>query len=131
MPDDTPVLNTLAEMTAVSVANGTLSAREHMLARLAALVAVDAPAASYVLNFGPSADVGLTLDDAQGLLVAVAPVVGTARVVSAAGNLTDALGFVIDLVIAEAEAELEAELEAEDELNAELDAEGDAGYDTR
>jgi hypothetical protein len=131
MPDDTPVLNTLAEMTAVSVANGTLSAREHMLARLAALVAVDAPAASYVLNFGPSADVGLTLDDAQGLLVAVAPVVGTARVVSAAGNLTDALGYVIDVVIAEAEAELEAELEAEDELNAELDAEGDAGYDTR
>jgi len=40
MPDDTPVLNTLAEMTAVSVANGTLSGREHMLARLAALVAV-------------------------------------------------------------------------------------------
>jgi len=53
MPDDTPVLNTLAEMTAASVARGTLSAREHMLARLAALVAVDAPAASYVLNFGP------------------------------------------------------------------------------
>jgi hypothetical protein len=131
MPDDTPVLNTLAEMTAVSVANGTLSAREHMLVRLAALVAVDAPAASYVLNFGPSADVGLTLDDAQGLLVAVAPVVGTARVVSAAGNLTDALGFVIDAVIAEAEAELEAELEAEAELGAELDAEGDAGYETR
>lgn len=131
MPDDTPVLNTLAEMTAASVARGTLSAREHMLARLAALVAVDAPAASYVLNFGPAADVGLTLDDAQGLLVAVAPVVGTARVVSAAGNLTDALGFVIDVVIAEAEAELEAELDAEAELEAELDAEGDAGYDTR
>jgi hypothetical protein len=131
MPDDTPVLNTLAEMTAVSVANGTLSGREHMLARLAALVAVDAPAASYVLNFGPSADVGLTLADAQGLLVAVAPVVGTARVVSAAGNLTDALGFVIDVVIAEAEAELEAELEAEAELDAELETEGDAGYDTR
>jgi hypothetical protein len=131
MPDDTPVLNTLAEMTAVSVANGTLNAREHMLARLAALVAVDAPTASYVLNFGPSADVGLTLEDAQGLLVAVAPVVGTARVVSAGANITDALGFVIDVVIAEAEAELEAELEAEADLEAELEAEGDAGYDTR
>ena len=131
MPNETPVLNTLAEMTAVSVANGTLNAREHMLARLAALVAVDAPTASYVLNFGTSADVGVTLEDAQGLLVAVAPVVGTARVVSAAGNLTDALGFVIDVVIAEAEAELEAELEAEADLEAELEAEGDAGYDTR
>jgi len=121
MPDETPVLNTLAEMTAVSVAHGTLSAREHMLARLAALVAVDAPAASYVMNFEPSVELGLTLEDAQGLLVAVAPVVGTARVVSAAANLTDALGFVIDVVIAEAEAELDAELEAED----------GAGFDTR
>ena len=54
-----------------------------------------------------------------------------AGVVSAAGNLTDALGFVIDVVIAEAEAELEAELEAEAELDAELETEGDAGYDTR
>ena len=77
MPDETPVLNTLADMTAVSVAHGTLSAREHMLARLAALVAVDAPVASYVMNFEPSVELGLTLEDAQGLLVAVAPVVGT------------------------------------------------------
>jgi hypothetical protein len=38
--DDQPALNTIAEMTAVSVARGTLDAREHMLARLAALVAV-------------------------------------------------------------------------------------------
>ena len=131
MPDDQPVLNTLVDITAVSVARGTLAAREHMLARLAALVAVDAPAASYVLNLEPSADVGLTLDDAQGLLVAVAPIVGTARVVSAAGKITDALGFVIDVAIAEAEAELEADLEAEEELEAELDAERGPGSEVR
>jgi hypothetical protein len=47
-------------------------------------------------------------------LIAIAPVVGTARVVSAAGKITDALGFVIDVAIAE--AELEAELEAEESL---------------
>ena len=40
---------------------GTLDAREHMLARLAALVAIDAPAASYVLNLEPSAEVDLTV----------------------------------------------------------------------
>ena len=137
MPEDRPVLNTLAEMTAVSVARGSLDAREHMLARLAALVAVDAPAASYVLNFEPSAEVGLTIEDTQGLLVAVAPIVGTARVVSAAGKITDALGFVIDVAIAEAEAELEAELEAEEELEAEaeleaeLDAERGSGPEVR
>jgi hypothetical protein len=123
--DDQPVLNTIAEITAVSVSRGTLDAREHMLARLAALVAVDAPAVSYLLNFGPAAEVGLTLEDTQGLLVAVAPIVGTARVASAAGKLTDALGFVIDLAIAE------AELEAEAELDAELEAEGDAQPEAR
>jgi hypothetical protein len=42
LSDDQPVLNTIAEMAAVSVAHGTLDAREHLLARLAALVAVDA-----------------------------------------------------------------------------------------
>ena len=129
--DDQPVLNTIAEITAVSLARGTLDAREHMLARLAALVAVDAPTVSYVLNFEPAAEVGLTVEDTQGLLVAVAPIVGTARVASAAGKLTDALGFVIDLAIAEAELEVEAELEAEAELDAELEAESDAGPEAR
>jgi hypothetical protein len=47
-------------------------------------------------------------------LIAIAPIVGTPRVVSAAGKITDALGFVIDIAIAE--AELEAELEADEEL---------------
>jgi alkylhydroperoxidase/carboxymuconolactone decarboxylase family protein YurZ len=114
VPEDQPVLNTLAEITAVSVARGTLDAREHMLARLAALVAIDAPAASYVLNVEPSAEVGLTVEDVQGLLIAIAPIVGTPRVVSAAGKITDALGFVIDVAIAE--AEVEAELEAQESL---------------
>jgi hypothetical protein len=123
--DDQPVLNTIAEITAVSLARGTLGAREHMLARLAALVAVDAPTVSYVLNFEPAAEVGLTVEDTQGLLVAVAPIVGTARVASAAGKLSDALGLVIDLAIAEAEFDAEAELEAE------FEAEGDAGPEAR
>jgi alkylhydroperoxidase/carboxymuconolactone decarboxylase family protein YurZ len=120
-----------AQPSAVSVARGTLDAREHMLARLAALVAIDAPATSYVLNVEPSAEVGLTVEDVQGLLIAIAPIVGTPRVVSAAGKITDALGFVIDLAIAE--AELEAELDAEEELVAEarLDAELGAGPETR
>jgi alkylhydroperoxidase/carboxymuconolactone decarboxylase family protein YurZ len=129
--EDQPVLNTLAEITAVSVARGTLDAREHMLARLAALVAIDAPAASYVLNVEPSAEVGLTVEDVQGLLIAIAPIVGTPRVVSAAGKITDALGFVIDVAIAE--AELEAELEAEEELVAEarLDSVPEPGPEAR
>src|SRR5262245_44373752 len=106
MADDTPVLDTLADITATAVEHNTLDGRELMLARLAALVAVDAPPASYLLNAATASDVGITLDDVQGVLIAVAPIVGTTRVVAAAGNITRALGFAI--------AAVEAELEDED-----------------
>ncbi len=101
--EGTPVLDTLAVMTAASIEQCDLAPRELMLARIAALAAVDAPPVSYLLNAGTASDVGVTLEDVQGVLVAVAPVVGTARVMSAAGNITRALGF----AIAVAEAELE------------------------
>jgi len=96
MPDDdTPVLDTLAEITAVSVEHNSLPPRELMIARLAALIAVDAPPASYLVNAGAAADSGVTADDMQGVMIAVAPVVGTARVVSAGGKILRALGFAI------------------------------------
>ena len=103
----TPVLDTIGGMTAVSLEFSDLAAREHMIARLAALIAVGAPPLSYLANAGVASEAGVTLDDVQDILVAVAPIVGTARVTAAAGNITRALGF----VIAVAEAELEAELE--------------------
>lgn len=104
---DTPLLDTLAAMTAASIIETDLDPASLMLVRLAALVAVDAPPASYVLNFGPAADAGLTVEDARAVLVAVAPIVGAPRVLSAAGNITRALGFVIEV----GEALLEAEEE--------------------
>ena len=99
----TPVLDTIAAMTAASLENCDLDAREHMIARIAALVAADAPPLAYLVNAGPASDMGVTFKDVQDVLVAVAPIVGTARVVSAAGNITRALGF----AIAVAEDELE------------------------
>jgi alkylhydroperoxidase/carboxymuconolactone decarboxylase family protein YurZ len=112
MSEGTPVLDALAEMTAVSLEEGTLSAREHMIARIAALAAVGAPATSYLLNADAAAEVGVTLEDVQGVLVAVAPIAGTPRIVTAAANITSALGFAVAVAVAEAEAEAEAELSA-------------------
>jgi len=63
---DTPVLDTLVDMTTAALEHNTLSPRELMLVRLAALIAVDAPPASYLLNAGPAADMGVTGDDVQG-----------------------------------------------------------------
>jgi alkylhydroperoxidase/carboxymuconolactone decarboxylase family protein YurZ len=104
MSDETPVLDTLASITAVSVERGTLGAREHMLARLAALVAIDASATSYLLNLPSAAESGVTFEDVQGVLVAIAPVVGTPRIVSAAANITETLGFAIAVMEAAADA---------------------------
>jgi alkylhydroperoxidase/carboxymuconolactone decarboxylase family protein YurZ len=89
------VLDTVATMTAASLTNCDLDAREHMLVRIAALVAADAAPLAYLMNAGPASDMGITVKDVQDVLVAVAPIVGTARVVSAAGNITRALGFAI------------------------------------
>jgi len=96
------VLDTLADINTASIEHTHLMPRELMLARLAALVAVDAPPGSYLANAGPATDSGITEQDVQDILIAVAPVVGTAKVVSAGGNLMRALGFAI--AVAEDEA---------------------------
>jgi hypothetical protein len=95
MPATTPVLDTLTDINMASIDHSRLMPRELMLTRLAALVAVDAPPASYLANAGAAADSGITEQDVQDIMIAIAPVVGTARVVSAGGNLMRALGFAI------------------------------------
>lgn len=95
MPTETPVLDTLADLNVASIEHSHLMPREMMLARIAALVAVDAPPASYLANVGTAADTGITAEDVQNVLISVAPIVGTAKVVSAGGNLMRALGFAI------------------------------------
>ena len=97
MPDsDTPVLDLLVSMTADSLEASSLDSDELMLVRLAALVAADAPPASYVLNLGAAIELGFELEDVQGVLAAIAPIVGTARIATATGNIVRALGFALE-----------------------------------
>ena len=92
---ETPVLDMLAAMTAESLARTGLDANSLVTARLAALVAVDAPAASYLMHVGAAVDAGVTAEQVQDILVAVAPIVGAPRTISAAEKITDALGVVV------------------------------------
>ena len=94
---DAPVLEALADINAVSLERTELDPASLILVRLAALVAVDAPASSYLLHFGPAAEAGVTLDQAQDVLVAVAPIVGTPRTLAAAAKIVEALGLAIEL----------------------------------
>jgi alkylhydroperoxidase/carboxymuconolactone decarboxylase family protein YurZ len=109
MSSESPVLDTLADMTAASVDHNTLSPREYMLARVAALIAVDAPPISWFANAAAVEESGLTTDDIQGIMIAVAPVVGAPRVMAAGGHVLRALGIAVAVADAEiAEAELAA-----------------------
>jgi alkylhydroperoxidase/carboxymuconolactone decarboxylase family protein YurZ len=96
---DTPILDVLATMTEAAVERSTLDPAAQILLRFAALVALDAAPASYLFHFGVGADQGLTMEDAQQVLVTLAPVVGTARIVSASSKISQALGFALDMAI--------------------------------
>jgi len=90
---DTPVLDLLAGMTALSLEASTLDPQELMLARIAALVAVDAPPASYALNLAVAGQSDVTADQIRGVFAAIAPIVGTARITAATGNIVRALAL--------------------------------------
>jgi alkylhydroperoxidase/carboxymuconolactone decarboxylase family protein YurZ len=100
---ETPVLDLLASMTADSMEASSLDPETLMLTRIAALVAVDAPPASYLFNLGAAREIGIDEEQVRGVLTAVAPIVGTARVASATGNIARALSFAIE--VAEIEEE--------------------------
>ena len=106
---DTPVLDLLASMTADSVEASSLDVQSIMLVRLAALVASGAPAASYALNLAIAGEMGLDADDVRGVLTAVAPIVGTARVAEATGRIVMAIGVAIEVAEEAAAEELDAE----------------------
>jgi alkylhydroperoxidase/carboxymuconolactone decarboxylase family protein YurZ len=94
---DTPVLDLLAGMTADSIEASNLDPETLMLVRIAALIAVDAPPASYVLNLGAASELGIGEEQVRGVLAAVAPIVGTPRITAATGNIVEALGLVLEM----------------------------------
>ncbi|MER5397673.1 carboxymuconolactone decarboxylase [Streptomyces sp. NPDC002599] len=98
---ETPVLDTLAAMTVDSIERCGLAPDMLLLTRIAALAASDAPPISYMAHIGPAMETGITTAQLQDVLVAIAPIVGTARVMTAAGNITAALGIAIAVADAE------------------------------
>jgi len=101
---DTPVLDLLTQMTTDSFERSKRDPPTLMLVRLAPLVAVDAPPSSYLANLAGADAAGIGIDDLQNVLIAVAPIVGTARVASAAGNVAKGLGLAVLAAEAEGEA---------------------------
>ena len=94
---ETPVLDLLGSMTADSLEASSLDPETLALVRIAALVAVDAPPVSYVLNLEAAGAAGIDAEQVRGVLAAIAPIVGTARIASATGNIVRALAVEIEM----------------------------------
>jgi len=94
---DSPILDLLTGMNLAGIEASSLDAQSLMLVRMAALVAVDAPPVSYMLNLQMAGDVNVDAEEIEGMLTAIAPIVGSARVASAAGKMVRALGLELSL----------------------------------
>jgi alkylhydroperoxidase/carboxymuconolactone decarboxylase family protein YurZ len=81
-----------------------LDDKTHALVRLAALVASGATATAYRDVVADAHAAGATADEVVDTLCAVAPVVGSARVVSAAPGLALAAGYDVDAALERSDA---------------------------
>jgi len=70
-----------------------LDARSYALVKLAAIMALDAPPASYLWQVANALDAGATPEDLLGVLIAIAPQIGGPKLVAAAPELMVALGL--------------------------------------
>ena len=102
---ETPVLDLLESMTADSLAASSLDPETLMLVRIAALAAIDAPTVSYALNLGAASEIGIDGEQVRGVLAAIAPIVGTARIASATGKIVDVLEVAIEIAEYEEQAD--------------------------
>lgn len=73
----------------------TLDSRTFALVKIASLIALDAPPASYAWQVANALEEGATPEDILAVLVAVAPQVGGPKVVAAAPEIMVALGLAL------------------------------------
>lgn len=92
---DVSILDTAIGMRELGREVTGLDARTYALVKIAALIALDAPPASYVWQIGNALDEGVTPEDILGVLRAVAFQVGGPKIVAAAPEIMLALGLAL------------------------------------
>ena len=90
---DSAVLGEATDLREQLRADSSLDAKTFCLVKIAALVALDAAPASYLWQVRWAIDAGATAREILGVLTAVAPQTGMARVVAAAPEIMVALGL--------------------------------------
>ncbi|HEY2006145.1 MAG TPA: carboxymuconolactone decarboxylase family protein [Solirubrobacteraceae bacterium] len=90
---DVSLLDEILGLREVEMEASTLDSRTFALVKIAALIALDAPPASYVWQVGNALNDGASPEDILAVLRAIAPQVGGPRVVAAAPEIMLALGL--------------------------------------
>jgi alkylhydroperoxidase/carboxymuconolactone decarboxylase family protein YurZ len=90
---DVSLLDQALGLREAQIEKSVLDARTFALVKIAALIALDAPPASYAWQVAAALGDGATPDEILAVLQAVAPQVGGPRVVAAAPELMLALGL--------------------------------------
>ena len=90
---DLNLLETAVGLREAQLENTGLDPRTFALVKIAALIALDAPPASYAWQITNAIEDGASPEDILGVLRAVAPQVGGPRVVAAAPEVMLALGL--------------------------------------
>jgi hypothetical protein len=99
---DTPMLEGLLAMHLENQEASGLEPRDYALVKIAGLIGANGPAASFAWHIGVGREGGLTDEDISGVLVALAPTVGMARVVSAATEMALAMHIDVEKLAADA-----------------------------
>jgi alkylhydroperoxidase/carboxymuconolactone decarboxylase family protein YurZ len=90
---NTDILDEAVGLRELNRERSGLDERTFALVKIAALIALDAPRASYVWHVGNALAANVTPDDILGVLRAVAPQVGGPKLISAAPRIMLALGL--------------------------------------
>src|SRR4051794_13541853 len=91
-----PALEMFAQMQLTTMEQSGLDAETYTLVRVAAMIAAGAAPAQYAANLAVAEELDVDAEKLKGTLLAIAPIVGSASVVSAASNLVRASELATD-----------------------------------
>ena len=90
---DMGIIGALFETQLENIEDSGLDPKTHSLVRIAALISIDAPPASYMWQIGIALDSGVTPEEILGVMIALQPTIGMARIVASAPEIALALGI--------------------------------------
>lgn len=97
---DSGIIESALAMQLNNIEQSGLDPKTHAMVRIAALISVDAAPAPFMWQIGVALESGVTPDEILGIMVALAPTIGMAKIVATAPEIALALGVELDDIMA-------------------------------